>query len=183
MPKTLALMAVHRQTAASRSAKPSMRVQHGVLGGVSMVRPSNPPSKFAHTPNFKKYSRVISSQNKMFSSTKLSKVSESGTSRLMPKILALRAVQRQMAASRSAKPSMRVQHGVLGGVPMLILRRPLSKSAHTPSFRVSLGHDLLLGFGLGGVHAQTMVNNKMLIKKNNASGDDVLVLDAIVLRC
>lgn len=45
-----------------------------------------------------------------------------------------------MAASRSAKPSMRVQHGVLGGVPTTRCTKSLSKSAQTPSFRVSLGH-------------------------------------------
>ncbi|GER28035.1 amino acid adenylation domain-containing protein [Striga asiatica] len=52
MPKTLALIAVHKQTAASRSASPWIRVQHGVFGGVPIVMSINPPSKSAHTPNF-----------------------------------------------------------------------------------------------------------------------------------
>lgn len=67
----------------------------------------------------------------------------------MPKIFALMAVQRQTAASRSARPWMRLQHGVLGGVPTTTPSNPLSKLAHTPSFRVSLGHVALEGVGLG----------------------------------
>lgn len=53
MPKTLAFMAVQRQTAASRSVRPAMRVQHGVFGGVPTTTPSRPPSKSAHIPNFR----------------------------------------------------------------------------------------------------------------------------------
>ena len=53
---------------------------------------------------------------------------------------------------------MREQQGVTGGVPRVTLSKPLSKLAHTPSFRASLGHEawpegpglgLGLGFGLG----------------------------------
>ncbi|KAJ6715059.1 hypothetical protein OIU85_026552 [Salix viminalis] len=44
-------MAVQRQTAASRSRRPSMTLQQGVTGGVPMVTLSNEPSKLAHTPN------------------------------------------------------------------------------------------------------------------------------------
>lgn len=75
-----------------------------------------------------------------------------GTLRLMPKTLALRAVQRQTAASRSVSPSMREQHGVFGGVPMVIPINPPSKSAHTPSFRVSFGQVAWLGLAGGGGH-------------------------------
>ncbi|PON53857.1 hypothetical protein PanWU01x14_200190 [Parasponia andersonii] len=59
--------------------------------------------------------------------------------RLIPRILALMTVQRQIAASRSARPWIRVQQGVTGGVPMVTLANPPSKSAHTPNFRASLG--------------------------------------------
>jgi hypothetical protein len=38
-----------------------------------------------------------------------------GTLRLMPRMLALRAVQRQTAASTSARPWMSEQHGFFGG--------------------------------------------------------------------
>ena len=51
---------------------------------------------------------------------------------------------------------MREQQGVTGGVPRVTLSKPLSKLAHTPSFRASLGHEawpegpgLGLGLGLG----------------------------------
>ncbi|KAL5727860.1 hypothetical protein ACHQM5_001192 [Ranunculus cassubicifolius] len=49
----LALIAVHRHTAASRSAKPWRRLQQGVLEGVPITAPTNPPSKFAQTPSFR----------------------------------------------------------------------------------------------------------------------------------
>ncbi|GJW37323.1 hybrid signal transduction histidine kinase M [Tanacetum coccineum] len=76
----------------------------------------------------------------------------------MPKILALMAVQRQTAASRSARPPRRVQHGVFGGVPTTRWTRSLSKLAHTPNLRVSFGQVAFggcegvggLGFGDGG---------------------------------
>lgn len=64
-------------------------------------------------------------------------------------MLALRAVQRQAAASRSASPLMRVQHGSTGGLPRVILSRPLSTLAQTPSLRASLGHLAVAGLGLG----------------------------------
>lgn len=95
----------------------------------------------------------------------------------MPKMLALMAVQRQTAASRSTRPSMRLQHGVFGGVPIVILRRPLSKSAQMPSFRVSLGHLPLLGVGGFGGHALTKEKNKRFSKKNKAI--ELLLFEAI----
>ncbi|KAI3709323.1 hypothetical protein L2E82_39083 [Cichorium intybus] len=62
------------------------------------------------------------------------------------------AVQRQTAASRSARPLRRLQHGVFDGVPMTMGRRSLSKLAHTPSLRVSFGQVALGGFeGVGGL--------------------------------
>lgn len=63
----------------------------------------------------------------------------------------------------------------------MTFRRPFSKLAQTPSFRVSLGHDLLgfgFGFGLGGVQALTKEKNTRLSKRNKAS--DVFLLVAIV---
>lgn len=66
----------------------------------------------------------------------------------MPKMLALMAVQRHTAASRSARPFRRAQHGVTGGVPTTRCTKSFNKSAHTPSFRVSLGQ---LGWGGGGL--------------------------------
>ncbi|GAA0167750.1 hypothetical protein LIER_22613 [Lithospermum erythrorhizon] len=58
----------------------------------------------------------------------------------MPKTLALMAVQRQTAASRSARPPRRVQHGVFDCEPTTTLTKPPNKSAHTPSFNASFGH-------------------------------------------
>lgn len=67
---------------------------------------------------------------------------------LMPKMLALITVQRQTAASKSASPSMRLQHGVTGGSPIVTLTRLPSTSRQTPNLRASLGHELP---GLGSV--------------------------------
>ncbi|KAK8710648.1 hypothetical protein V6N13_145962 [Hibiscus sabdariffa] len=68
-----------------------------------------------------------------------SKLREIGMLRLSPKTLALSAVQRQTAASRSARPWMREQHGCTGGEPTTTLTK-LSTLAHTPNLRASLGH-------------------------------------------
>lgn len=69
--------------------------------------------------------------------------------KLIPRMLALSAVQRQAAASRSASPLMRVQHGFTGGFPRVMLSRPLSTLAQTPSLRESLGHFAVTGLGVG----------------------------------
>ncbi|KAJ0433294.1 hypothetical protein HanIR_Chr17g0868671 [Helianthus annuus] len=69
--------------------------------------------------------------------------------RLIPKILALIAVQRQTAASRSASPLRSVQHGVFGGFPTTRWIRSLSKLAHTPNLSVSFGQVALGGEGVG----------------------------------
>ena len=76
----------------------------------------------------------------VFPQTLRSKLRESGMLRLMPKTLALMAVQRQTAASRSRRPSMTLQQGVTGGVPMVTLSNEPSKSAHTPNLSASFGH-------------------------------------------
>jgi len=46
----LVLSAVHRQTAASKSAKPLMSEQHSWLGGVPMTSLTR-PNQLPHTPN------------------------------------------------------------------------------------------------------------------------------------
>ncbi|PWA90899.1 hypothetical protein CTI12_AA012750 [Artemisia annua] len=66
-----------------------------------------------HTNNHCKATKGVSGSDQNLSK----RLSETGTLRLMPKILAIMAVQRHTAASRSARPPMRVQHGVFGGVP------------------------------------------------------------------
>lgn len=69
----------------------------------------------------------------------------------MPNILALSAVQRQTAASRSARPWMSGQQGVFGGVPITTLSKFFNKFAQTPSLRVFSGHvPGVIGLGFGG---------------------------------
>ncbi|KAL4326151.1 hypothetical protein GQ457_11G022810 [Hibiscus cannabinus] len=107
----------------------------------------------------------------------------------MPKTLALIAVQRQAAASRSARPWRREQHGRTGGEPMVALTKP-STWAHTPSLRASLGHlpagdgeGVGFGFGLGeGQEPQALTRQKkrMLTAKKRASDADVF--EAISLK-
>ncbi|KAK8478572.1 hypothetical protein V6N13_070472 [Hibiscus sabdariffa] len=84
--------------------------------------------------------------------------------RLSPKTLALSAVQRQAAASRSTRPWRREQHGITGGEPTTTLTK-LSTLAHTPSLRASLGHlpradgvgvGVGVGFGFGLVEGQEL---------------------------
>ncbi|CAN6980412.1 unnamed protein product, partial [Brassica oleracea var. botrytis] len=70
---------------------------------------------------------------------------------LMPRMLALSAVQRQTAASRSTKPAIRLQHGLTGGAPNVTFNK-LSAFTQTPSFTVSFGHVWIagaVGVGLG----------------------------------
>ncbi|KAL5727858.1 hypothetical protein ACHQM5_001003 [Ranunculus cassubicifolius] len=60
------------------------------------------------------------------------------------------AVQRHIAASRSANPWRRLQHSLLEGVlPITTLTKPPSKLPHTPNCRTSLGQ--LRGEGVVGV--------------------------------
>jgi len=67
----------------------------------------------------------------------------------MPKILALMAVQRHTAASRSTRPLRRLQQGSLGGVPILTLINPFRTLAHTPSLSASRGQEPEEGDGVG----------------------------------
>lgn len=79
-----------------------------------------------------------------------SKLNETGTFRLMPRTLALMAVQRHTAASRSTRPSMRLQQGNFGG-PTTRCTKPFNTSAHAPNFKVSFGHTALEGLGGAGL--------------------------------
>lgn len=47
-----------------------------------------------------------------------------------PIMLALRAMQRQVAASKSTRPSRREQHGVVGGLPIVMLSSPPNNPPH-----------------------------------------------------
>ena len=84
------------------------------------------------------------------------KVNEMGMSMLVPQMLALRAVQRQTAASKPTRPWKKEQQGVLG-TPIEKLALPSSIFEHTPSLSVSRGHPAGLGlagvggFGVGGL--------------------------------
>lgn len=72
-----------------------------------------------------------------------------GTFKLIPSTLALRAVHKHNAASKSAKPLIKAQHLLPdGGFPMTMFTKP-STSAHTPSLSVSLGHLAGAGEGVG----------------------------------
>ncbi|KAJ3681880.1 hypothetical protein LUZ60_014453 [Juncus effusus] len=51
-PNTFALIAVHKQTAASRSTSPSISEQHGTTGGLPTLNLIK-SSTLAHTPSFK----------------------------------------------------------------------------------------------------------------------------------
>lgn len=96
--------------------------------------------------------------------------------RLIPSRLALMAVQRHAAASRSTRPSRRVQHGFVGGLPMITCTKP-SKLAHTRSLRASLGQ---VAWGGGVFVALARVNKRMFRDKKRAS--DALLLEAISLK-
>ncbi|KAJ7011418.1 hypothetical protein NC653_001754 [Populus alba x Populus x berolinensis] len=111
----------------------------------------------------------------------------------MPKMLALMAVQRQTAASRSRRPWMTLQQGFTGGVPTVTLSNEPSKSAHTPNLSASFGHfppegfgvgvgTVGVGLGLGGggqllLLAVTREKKRRLTARKRAS--DVVLLEAI----
>ncbi|RYR78083.1 hypothetical protein Ahy_A01g002821 [Arachis hypogaea] len=111
-----------------------------------------------------------------------------GRLRLMPKTFALRAVQRQAAASRSTRPLRREQQGVTGGCPKVTFNKPLRTLAHTPSLSASRGHDPPpegLGFGLGlGLllhlfpHPETSAKKRTLIMRKRAM-EELALLEAI----
>ena len=53
IPSTSAFRAVHKQTAASRSTSPSIKLQHDEVGVVPIITPTKSVSILAHAPNFK----------------------------------------------------------------------------------------------------------------------------------
>lgn len=121
-----------------------------------------------------------------------SKLNEIGTLRLIPKTLALRAVQRQRAASTSASPEIRLQQGVTGGEPTTTLTNPRT-FAQTPNFKVSIGQVLYFGtygggghdgFGLGlglGQVLQLETNvKKIRLRESNRARVEKNFLEAIV---
>ncbi|KAF8693348.1 hypothetical protein HU200_038737 [Digitaria exilis] len=63
-----------------------------------------------------------------------------GTLRLMPRMLALMAVQRHTAASKSTSPCSSGQHWLLPETGRLSFSR-FSTLAHTSSFNALIGHD------------------------------------------
>ncbi|CAN1185992.1 hypothetical protein LINPERHAP2_LOCUS37883 [Linum perenne] len=86
-----------------------------------------------------------------------SKLRDTGILRLVPRILALMAVQRQTAASRSASPLIKLQQGLADVLPILILSKLLSTLPHTPNLSASMGQfpfeepGVGLGVGVAGV--------------------------------
>lgn len=86
-----------------------------------------------------------------------------GILRLIPRMFALIAVQRQTAASKSTSPSSSGQQGSLGGDPIFTSLIRFSTFAQTPNFSALTGHlleeleggvtgvtgDGTYGFGLG----------------------------------
>ncbi|KAK8474753.1 hypothetical protein V6N11_008837 [Hibiscus sabdariffa] len=99
-------------------------------------------------------------------------------------MLALMAVQRQTAASRSTRPWRREQHGCTGGEPTVALTK-FSTLAHTPNLRASLGHlpradgdGVGFGLGLGLVEGHELQalpreNKRMLSVKKRAMEADL----------
>lgn len=114
---------------------------------------------------------------------------------LMPRTLALMAVQRHSATSRSTRPDSKVQQGWLGGVPITAPAAPFSRLAQTPSFRASLGQDFLategvgvglgLGLGLGCsqvLHALVTAKRRRLTARNMAADLDSMIDLVVTLR-
>ncbi|KAG8486674.1 hypothetical protein CXB51_019983 [Gossypium anomalum] len=105
----------------------------------------------------------------------------------MPKTLALSAVQRQTAASRSARPWRREQHGCTGGEPTVTLTKP-STSAQTPNLRVSCGHlpegdgeGVGFGFGLGeGQEPQALTREKKRTLRAKKRASNAVLFEAIL---
>ncbi|KAF5943507.1 hypothetical protein HYC85_017584 [Camellia sinensis] len=71
-------------------------------------------------------------------------------SKLIPSTLALIAVQRQTATSKSTKPASTAQHWLEGGEPMTRLTTPPRRSTQAPSFNVSIGQKGFTGGAAGG---------------------------------
>lgn len=92
----------------------------------------------------------MKSEGRFFPQVLMSKLREMGMSRLIPRMLAFSAVQRQRAASRSRSPPRTEQQGASGGFPITVPILPFSNFAHTPNFSASLGQlPLVVGVGVG----------------------------------
>lgn len=90
------------------------------------------------------------SDGKFLPQVLISKLNAIGISRLMPRMLAFKAVQRQSAASRSIRPPSNEQQCESGGLPTIVpTTDPLRTLAHIPSLRASLGQLPLDGVGVG----------------------------------
>ena len=94
--------------------------------------------------------------------------------RLIPNILASRAVQRQTAASRSARPLIRLQQGRVGGDPTTTFTKP-SKLAQTPKRRVSIGQ---AGSGTG---LELTMQKKMRFRQRKRAVDERVLEEAIFI--
>ncbi|WRX18417.1 hypothetical protein QQP08_010904 [Theobroma cacao] len=91
----------------------------------------------------------MKSEGSCFPQVLMSRLNEMGMLMLMPRTLALMAVQRHTAASRSTSPDSTEQQGVSGGFPTTPPIVPFSNLAQTPSFRASLGQLFVGGEGVG----------------------------------
>ncbi|KAL3849089.1 hypothetical protein ACJIZ3_010971 [Penstemon smallii] len=174
MPNTLALIAVHRHTAASRSTKFPISEQHGVVGGVPTTSCTKSFNKLAHTPNFKVSIEHVAGEGTFLPQLFRSRLSESGTLRLMPNTLALIAVHRHTAASRSTKFPISEQHGVVGGVPITSCTKSFNKLAHTPNFKVSIEH---VAGGRGKEVELAIVKNIMLRRRKRTAREAIFSKD------
>lgn len=103
----------------------------------------------------------------------------------MPRTLALMAVQRHAATSRSTRSLIRLQHGRVGGDPNLTLTK-FNTLAHTPNLSASIGHAPFWqgtdGSGITGMQVElTMVQESMLRQRNIATTqvDATVPLEAI----
>ena len=72
-----------------------------------------------------------------------------GMFKLIPSTLALMAMHKHRATSKLAKPSSNAQHELDVGVPIMLPTTPPRRSAHTPSFNVSV-EQVAAGVGGGG---------------------------------
>ena len=106
--------------------------------------------------------------------------------RLIPSTLALMAVQRQRAASKSAKPASKLQHLLVGGVPTTMFTSP-RRSAQTPSFNVSLGQEAgVAGGGVGvglGLHELQALVNVEWKRREKTTRRAQIFLEAIAAVC
>lgn len=101
---------------------------------------------------------------------------------IAPSTLALIAVHKHNAASRSAKPEIKVQHSSVGGVPTTSWTNP-NQLPQTRNLSVSLGHLATTEGGIEGVvfggHGttlwdETQVKKNMLINMKIAAASQLL---------